>query len=84
MEATLVKYVYFIKVTLILPRWFLTVDYDFKISALNVSPHYGKFRSHLENSWVPCEVLDQQYLQIKILVLNLKNQKKVTVYIKKF
>lgn len=76
--------VYFILVTLILLRWFLTVDYDFKISALNVSPHYGKFRSHLEHSWVPCVVLAQQYLQLKILVLNLKIQKKVTVYIKKF
>lgn len=46
--------------------------------------NYGKFRSHLEHSWVPCVVLAQQYLQIKILVLNFKNQKKVTVYIKKF
>lgn len=46
--------------------------------------NYGKFRSHLEHSWVPRVVLAQQYLQIKILVLNLKTQKKVTVYIKKF
>lgn len=58
----------------------LMVGYDFKISALNISLHYGKFRSHPHNSWGPYVVLAQQHLWIKTLVLNLENQKKVSLH----